>query len=121
MSVKMGWIQIKMGHPLARNGAALAPFRANGAHPSTSFTSFDTPGRGLALRMHISTTAKVQALAVSAPLKFLSYCVHAQCEGFKRRESSQTPMNKVRMILRSRRLYNLYGQSRVFHSGHQGC
>ena len=35
MSVKMGWIQIKMGHPLARNGAALAPFRANGAHPST--------------------------------------------------------------------------------------
>ena len=32
MGVKMGWIQ--MGHPLARNGAALAPFRANGAHPS---------------------------------------------------------------------------------------
>ena len=28
------WIQIKMGHPLAQNGAALAPFRANGAHPS---------------------------------------------------------------------------------------
>ena len=31
----MGW---KMGHPLAQNGAengaALAPFRANGAHPS---------------------------------------------------------------------------------------
>ena len=34
MGVKMGWIQ--MGHPLARNGAALAPFRANGAHPSFS-------------------------------------------------------------------------------------
>ena len=34
MGVKMGWIQIKMGHPLARNGAALAPFRANGAQPS---------------------------------------------------------------------------------------
>ena len=34
MGVKMGWIQIKMGHPLARNGAALAPFRAKGAHPS---------------------------------------------------------------------------------------
>ena len=34
MGVKMGWIQIKMGHPLARNGATLAPFRANGAHPS---------------------------------------------------------------------------------------
>ena len=34
MGVKMGWIQIKMGHPLAQNGAALAPFRANGAHPS---------------------------------------------------------------------------------------
>ena len=34
MGVKMGWIQIKMGHPLARNGAVLAPFRANGAHPS---------------------------------------------------------------------------------------
>ena len=34
MGVKMGWIQIEMGHPLARNGAALAPFRANGAHPS---------------------------------------------------------------------------------------
>ena len=34
--VKMGWIQIKMGHPLAQNGAALAPFRANGAHPSIS-------------------------------------------------------------------------------------
>ena len=30
----MGWIQIKMGHPLTQNGAALAPFRANGAHPS---------------------------------------------------------------------------------------
>ena len=26
----MGWIQIKMGHPLAQNGAALAPFRAKG-------------------------------------------------------------------------------------------
>ena len=25
---KMGWIQIKMGHPLAQNVAALAPFRA---------------------------------------------------------------------------------------------
>ena len=36
MGVKMGWIQIKMGHPLARNGAALAPFRANGAHSSTA-------------------------------------------------------------------------------------
>ena len=38
MGVMMGWIQIKMGHPLAQNGAengaALAPFRANGAHPS---------------------------------------------------------------------------------------
>ena len=34
MGVKMDWIQIKMGHPLAQNGAALAPFRANGAHPS---------------------------------------------------------------------------------------
>ena len=30
----MSWIQIKMGHPLAQNGAALAPFCANGAHPS---------------------------------------------------------------------------------------
>ena len=28
-----------MGHPLARNGAALAPFRANGAHPSYSVPS----------------------------------------------------------------------------------
>ena len=37
MGVKMGWIQIKMGHPLARNGAALAPFRANGAHPIVMF------------------------------------------------------------------------------------
>ena len=36
MGVKMGWIQIKMGHPLAQNGAALAPFRANGAHPSST-------------------------------------------------------------------------------------
>ena len=34
MGVKMGWIQIKMCHPLARNEAVLAPFRANGAHPS---------------------------------------------------------------------------------------
>ena len=34
MGVKIGWIQIKMSHPLAQNGAALAPFRANGAHPS---------------------------------------------------------------------------------------
>ena len=34
----MGWIQIKMGHLLAQNGAengaALATFRANGAYPS---------------------------------------------------------------------------------------
>ena len=37
MGVKMGWIQIKMGHPLAQNGAALAPFRANGAHPSLQY------------------------------------------------------------------------------------
>ena len=29
MGVKTGWIQIKMGHPLAQNGAVLAPFRAN--------------------------------------------------------------------------------------------
>ena len=40
MGVKMGWIQIKMGHPLAQNGAengaALAPFRANRAHPSST-------------------------------------------------------------------------------------
>ena len=35
MGVKMGWIQIKMGHPLAQSGAALAPFRANGAHTSS--------------------------------------------------------------------------------------
>ena len=35
MGVKMGWIQIKMGHLLAQNGAALAPFCANGAHPSS--------------------------------------------------------------------------------------
>ena len=28
-----------MGHPLARNGAALAPFRANGAHPSARHRS----------------------------------------------------------------------------------
>ena len=27
-------METKMGHPLAQNGAALAPFRANGAHPS---------------------------------------------------------------------------------------
>ena len=40
MGVKMGWIQIKMGHPLARNGAALAPFRANGAHPSSNHLHF---------------------------------------------------------------------------------
>ena len=38
MGVKMGWIQIKMGHPLARNGAALAPLRANGAHPIVLYT-----------------------------------------------------------------------------------
>ena len=41
---------------------------------------------------HCPEGAKV---AVSAPLKFLSYCVHAQHEatpkGIKRRESSQTP------------------------------
>ena len=44
MGVKMGWIQIKMGHPLARNGAALAPFCANGAHPSSNhMTSTFTP------------------------------------------------------------------------------
>ena len=29
----MGVKMVKMGHPLARNGAALAPFRANRAHP----------------------------------------------------------------------------------------
>ena len=28
IGVKMGWIQIKIGHPLAQNGVALAPFRA---------------------------------------------------------------------------------------------
>ena len=39
MGVKMGWIQIKMGNPLARNGAALAPFRANRAHPSNVHAS----------------------------------------------------------------------------------
>ena len=27
-------VKIKMGHTLAQNGAALTPFRANGAHPS---------------------------------------------------------------------------------------
>ena len=42
MGVKMGWIQIKMGHPLARNGAALAPFRANGAHPSYNIQSISS-------------------------------------------------------------------------------
>ena len=41
MGVKMGWIQIEMGHPLARNGAALAPFRANGAHPSHEIHKFN--------------------------------------------------------------------------------
>ena len=40
MGVKMGWIQIKMGHPLARNGAALAPFRA---HPSYSLIYYYNP------------------------------------------------------------------------------
>ena len=47
MGVKMGWIQIKMGHPLARNGAALAPFRANGAHPShmTNLVQYIYPHR----------------------------------------------------------------------------
>ena len=43
MDVKIGWIQIKMGHPLAQNGAeneaALAPFHANGAHPSARHRS----------------------------------------------------------------------------------
>ena len=39
MGAKMGWIQIKMGHPLAQNGAALAPFRANGTHPSVRHRS----------------------------------------------------------------------------------
>ena len=35
MGVKMGWIQIKpLAQNGAENGAALAPFRANGAHPS---------------------------------------------------------------------------------------
>ena len=38
MGVNMGWIQIKMGHPLAQNGAALAPFRANGAHPIATYS-----------------------------------------------------------------------------------
>ena len=37
MGVKMGW----MGHPLARNGAALAPFRANGAHPRVNSCIYD--------------------------------------------------------------------------------
>ena len=32
-----------MGHPLAQNGAALAPFRANGAHPSNiQYTIYNT-------------------------------------------------------------------------------
>ena len=42
MGVKMGWIQIKMGYTLARNGAALAQFRANGAHPSARYRSIYT-------------------------------------------------------------------------------
>ena len=43
MSVKMCWIQIKhkMGHPLVQHGASLAPFCANGAHPSV-YMFFDS-------------------------------------------------------------------------------
>ena len=33
-----------MGHPLAQNGAALAPFRANGAHPSNYICPYIPPG-----------------------------------------------------------------------------
>ena len=51
MGVKMGWIQIKMGHPLARNGAALAPFRANGVVKVT----FDILRRLLRMRAYEQT------------------------------------------------------------------
>ena len=43
MGVKICWIQIKMGHPLAQHGALLAQFRANGAHPSINFFA-SSPG-----------------------------------------------------------------------------
>ena len=48
----MGWIQIKMGHPLAQNGAALASFRANGAHPSLYYNY-----PCLSVRMHACAVA----------------------------------------------------------------
>ena len=39
MGVKMCRIWIKMGLPLAQHGASLAPFHANGAHPSAPCSS----------------------------------------------------------------------------------
>ena len=46
MSVWMCWIQIKMGHPVARHGASLAPFRTNGAHPSSGYVHLHMTGSG---------------------------------------------------------------------------
>ena len=56
MGVKMGWIQIKMGHPLAQSGAALAPIHANGAHPSNSYVRSCCMDK---LGAHISSSAEV--------------------------------------------------------------
>ena len=61
MGVKMGWIQIKMGHPLARNGAALAPFRANGAHPSLLYIIDTTTD-------HITPCSRMRARGKHNPL-----------------------------------------------------
>ena len=60
MGVKMGWIQIKMGHPLARNGAALAPFRANGAHPSIFGSALSSMMRMLSKYVRTSSRMRTQ-------------------------------------------------------------
>ena len=65
MGVKMGWIQIKMGHPLTRNGAALAPFRANGAHPSYFDILAHVHSSALALG---GSCAHAQLLGIVAPM-----------------------------------------------------
>ena len=64
MGVKMGWIQIKMGHPLALNGAALAPFRANGAHPSPVVFSFRVTVLLLDFRLVVQ---RIRACAIKIP------------------------------------------------------
>ena len=61
MDVKMCWIQIKMGHPLAQHG--VAPFRANGAHPSNYVATPYCTVASTAMELQLSCTPSPVPLA----------------------------------------------------------